>query len=53
MNKQMEKMDRSCAIDMKQCIISDGEINNLNEDCLIYIFQYLPIMDRVKIERGI
>lgn len=27
-------------------------IKKLNEDCLIRIFEYLPITDRLRIERG-
>ena len=27
-------------------------IHRLNDDCLMHVFLYLPVIDRVKIERG-
>ena len=44
---QHEKMENYAEKD-----ISPGTINALNDDCLRLIFQYLPIVERIKIERG-
>lgn len=30
----------------------DSVIHKVNDDCLIHIFSFLPIVDRVRIERG-
>lgn len=32
--------------------ITDTNIQTLNDDCLIHIFLQLPIIDRIRIERG-
>lgn len=31
----------------------DSQIHQLNNDCLLHIFTFLPIVDRIKMERGI
>lgn len=31
----------------------DAPINRLNDDCLLHIFMYLPIVDHIRLERGI
>ena len=30
----------------------EAEIHKLNDDCLVQIFQFLPIVDRLRIEQG-
>lgn len=39
-------------IDCIQDDITDTNIQTLNDDCLIHIFLQLPIIDRIRIERG-
>ncbi|XP_033231231.1 F-box/LRR-repeat protein 4-like isoform X2 [Belonocnema kinseyi] len=42
----MEKMEESREIDN-----GIGSINTLNDDCLRLVFQYLPIVEKIKVER--
>lgn len=35
-----------------ETVRKDSEIENLNDDCLLHIFHYLPIADKIRIERG-
>ncbi|XP_048515255.1 putative RNA-binding protein EEED8.10 [Athalia rosae] len=41
----------SCSSPTKELIDDDSPIQKLNDDCLMHMFLYLPISDRVRIER--
>jgi len=56
--KNLERISETISMkNIGQCsqeyIQNDQSINILNDDCLKHIFQYLPIMDKISIERGI
>ena len=53
-HKQKSDSDESGDEQLSQYYASGNEvtIHHLNDDCLMHIFLYLPIIDRIKIERG-
>lgn len=52
-NKTCEKkVNEQCTQEYLQNDINNVSIHILNDDCLRHIFLFLPIVDRVRIERG-
>jgi hypothetical protein len=37
---------------MNEKILHDTQIQELNDDCLEYIFSFLSIIDRIRLQRG-
>lgn len=50
--KKEKDTDDSCNLETSYITDDTIPIHRLNDDCLIHIFHYLPIVDRVKIESG-
>lgn len=51
---QQEAVSLPSVSSMKEHVeVHEMEINMLNDDCLMHIIEYLPVADRVRIERGI
>lgn len=51
-NKKLQKSSDSKEISTDYILNEEAEIHKLNDDCLMHIFSFLPIADRVKTERG-
>lgn len=49
MSKKIKKIN----ISQNQDEIHSTGLHNLNDDCLIQIFQYLSVTHKIKLERGI
>jgi hypothetical protein len=52
-NKSTQKASESMQkISTNYILNDDADIHKLNDDCLMHIFMFLPIVDRIQIERG-
>ncbi|KZC11051.1 PREDICTED: uncharacterized protein LOC107189129 [Dufourea novaeangliae] len=46
-----ERLTEQCNQNYTEANTTNSSINKLNNDCLLLIFHYLPIVDRIRIER--
>ncbi|OXU27874.1 hypothetical protein TSAR_002554 [Trichomalopsis sarcophagae] len=50
-NKKLQKSPDGKEMSTDYILNEDAEIHKLNDDCLMHVFSFLPIADRVKVER--